>query len=139
VCSHLHEDYTDVSRKIPFLKILIQPDSESNSFTKDAIVINHLEVEIQELDVCLDFNFITKLVTSIVTPNVMNAFGAATRFISTIQQDHVSRTFDMLVRKSEASSTEFIPHFMILLKALILHSVQIKIMLAIAIEKVLSC
>ena len=92
----------------------------------------------QELLIRIDFNFIVRMVTSIVTPNVLRAFGIGYRVLSVIQKDAISKTEDILVHRIIAPGPGFFPTFMIFLKTLKLHSVHIKILLSIAVEQVSS-
>ncbi|CAE7748455.1 unnamed protein product, partial [Symbiodinium microadriaticum] len=69
-----YQDYSDVYRKpIPFFKMIMDPDFENLSLTKDAFVINYLEWQMQELLVRVDFDFLVKMTTSIITPSVLDA------------------------------------------------------------------
>lgn len=102
-CSHLHEDYNDVDkRSIPFFKIIMDPDFENLSLTKDALVINYLEWQMQELLLRVDFDFLVKLATSFITPTVLDAVGVACRFFSTLTKDPISKTEDILIHKAHA-------------------------------------
>jgi hypothetical protein len=121
---------------IPFFKVIFEPDLENFELTKDAFVINQLEINMQELLLCLDFNFIVKMVTSIITPSVLEAVQVGFKFLSTIQPDPTSQTLEILAHRIKAPQNRLFPAYMVMLKKLEIHSTDVKIMLSIAMENV---
>ena len=134
--SHLHEDYNDLVQFIPFFKIIFEPDLENFELTKDAFVINQLEVNMQELLLCIDFNFLVKMVTSIITPSVLEAINIGIKFWETIQKDSISQTHDILIHRTKSPHERLFPEYMIMLKKLEFHSSVVRIMLSISMENV---
>lgn len=136
VCSHLHEDYNDINRFIPSFSAVFEPDLENFELTKDAFVINHLNINLQDLLLCVDFNFLAKMITSLITSSVVDAVKVGLRFWATIQKDPLTQTHDLLVHKIQPPDGRFLPEYMVMLKKLVVHSTVVKIMLSISMENV---
>jgi hypothetical protein len=134
--SHLHEDFNDINKFIPSFRLIFEPDLDNFELTKDAFVINYLDINLQDLMLCVDFNFLVKMVTSIITPSVLEAVKVGVRFWETIQKDPITLTHDILTHRVHSPHNRLLPEYMLMLKKLVVHSTVVKIMLSISMENV---
>jgi hypothetical protein len=91
-------------KAIPFFKVIMDPDFDNLSLTKDAFVVNYLEWQMQELLLRVDFNFVVKMATSIITPSVLDALEVGFKFFSALAKDPISKTEDLLIHQVDAPS-----------------------------------
>jgi hypothetical protein len=99
-------------------------------------VINHLDINLQDLLLCVDFNFLAKMITSLITPSVVDAVKVGMRFWATIQKDPLTQTHDLLVHRIHPPHGRYLPEYMVMLKKLVIHSTVVKIMLSISMDNV---
>lgn len=138
--SHLNEDFNYFTKEaIPFLDITLELDF--CSIFKDTIIVDYFEMKIQELNLFVDFNFVVKMASSMITPNVIDAMSRISRVVhSRMGIVEVRRHLnDALIQAVVAPKIHSEKRtLMIFFKTLILHSVGVRMTLAVALKKDLS-
>jgi hypothetical protein len=95
-----------------------------------------LNLNLQDLLLCVDFNFLVKMITSLITSSVVDAAKVGLRFWATIQKDPLTQTHDLLAHRVQPPHSRYLPEYMVMLKKLVIHSTVVKIMLSISMENV---
>lgn len=136
--SHLNEDYNYFTKEyIPFLEVTLELDYQS--LTEDTLIVEYCEVKMQELNMFLDFNFIVRMATSMVTPQVIAAVSRVTRVVFSQMdlQEMRSQVDRALVQRVVLPQHAHADNYalMMFFKALILHSVGVRITLCVALKK----
>ena len=135
--SHLNEDYNYFTKEcIPFLDMTMEIDY--SSLSKDTIIIEYFEMKTQELNLFLDFNFIVRMASSMITPNVLDAVSRITRVAQSQMllldmRTHVNTTLVQAVSMPKAHTD--MHTLMLFFKKLILHSIGVRITLSVALKK----
>jgi hypothetical protein len=135
--SHLNEDYNYFTKDhIPFLEVTLELDYAS--LLEDTLIIEYFEVRIQELNVFLDFNFIVRMASSMITPHVIDAVTRIARVVCSEMdllemRTHVDSALVQAVSIPQAHTDNHA--LMMFFKTLILHSVGVRITLSVALKK----
>ena len=139
VCSHLNEDFNLSTREpIPFLEIIVVPDADTNMISTSGIILQHLEINLQEVTASVDFNFIVKLVLSVMSGSMRNTMTLMNSIRSTLKKDDLVTAHHMLVHAVEAPDVSTYNSRMAYLKTLQVHSVDIKLKLNVEVAEVSS-
>ena len=135
--SELNENYHDGNKRIPFTEFMLEPTAEHSFYSRGAVILNHLEINTHTLNVTLDFDFIIALVKAMVTTKVYRAVQTVVQFLSNATDDNgIIDTEKIIQQVIEPPKTNLAMTTMIYLKTLNLHSTNINVTLASAVDKV---
>ena len=135
--SHLNEDYNYFTKEyIPFLEMTMELDS--TSLMQDTIILEYFEAKIQDLNLYVDFNFIVRMASSMITPNVTDAIKrmahvAYTQIDLIEMRKHAHIALMQAVSLPKTQAEHLMP--MMFFKQLILHGIGIRITLSVAMRK----
>ena len=135
--SHLNEDFERSAREeIPFLEVIVVPDAEMTMISSSGIIMERLEVNIQEITVSVDFNFIVQLVVSAMSGGMRNSLILLDHIRSRLKMDDVSKTHSMLIHSVKAPDFHRYNSRMLYLKTFEVHAIDIKLRLNIDLANV---
>ncbi len=110
-------------------------DTENLLHSADAVIINKMDIKLYELCLIVDFDFVVKLVASMITPNVLAAYRTIRDILFPENVNFMLETKKLLICAfSHPTDSKSFAAQVVFFKQLNVHTVSLKILLSVAVD-----